>query len=98
MPRGGGLLGKILLYTWNLTNFMNITGRQMGSYFGYAVAAADVDGDHYDDLVIGAPLFTEPNNEGKYEVGKVYVVYQRSKQVLKCVIYTKRLLETLLLT
>ncbi|KAK9701179.1 Integrin alpha [Popillia japonica] len=80
MPRGGGLLGKILLYTWNLTNFMNITGRQMGSYFGYAVAAADVDGDHYDDLVIGAPLFTEPNNEGKYEVGKVYVVYQRSKQ------------------
>ncbi|GJQ71792.1 putative integrin alpha [Trypoxylus dichotomus] len=80
MPRGGGLLGKILLYTWNLTNFMNITGRQMGSYFGYAVAAADVDGDHHDDLIIGAPLFTEPNNEGKYEVGKVYVVYQRSEQ------------------
>ncbi|KAI4461764.1 integrin alpha [Holotrichia oblita] len=80
MPRGGGLLGKILLYTWNLTNFMNITGRQMGSYFGYAVAAADVDGDYYDDLIIGAPLFTEPNNEGKYEVGKVYVVYQRSEK------------------
>lgn len=81
MPRGGGLLGKVLLYTWNLTNFMNITGRQMGGYFGYALTAADVDGDGFDDLVIGAPLFTESNNEGKYEVGKVYVVYQRSKQV-----------------
>lgn len=43
----------------------------MGSYFGYAVAAVDINGDKYDDLIIGAPLYTPVNNEGKYEIGKV---------------------------
>ncbi|XP_017771191.1 PREDICTED: integrin alpha-PS2-like, partial [Nicrophorus vespilloides] len=76
MPRGAGLLGKVVLFTWNLTNHQNITGTQLGSYFGYSIAVCDVDGDRTDDLIIGAPLHTEPNNEGKYEVGRVYVIYQ----------------------
>lgn len=50
--------------------------RQIGTYFGYAVASSDVDGDGKDDLIVGAPLHTEPNNENKYEVGRVYVFYQ----------------------
>lgn len=50
--------------------------RQIGTYFGYAVAAVDVDGDDRDDLIVGAPLHTEPNNERAYEVGRVYVFYQ----------------------
>ncbi|XP_025836181.1 integrin alpha-PS2 isoform X1 [Agrilus planipennis] len=76
MPKAADLKGKIVLFTWNLTNHQNITGEQLGSYFGYALACADVDGDGLDDLIIGAPFFTEPNNEGKYEVGRVYVLYQ----------------------
>lgn len=48
----------------------------MGAYFGYAITTADVDGDNQDDLIVGAPLHTEPNSEGKYEVGRVYVIYQ----------------------
>lgn len=36
----------------------------------------DVDGDKRDDLIVGAPLHTEPNSENKYEVGRVYVFYQ----------------------
>jgi integrin alpha 8 len=76
MPRGGGLLGKVLLFTWNMTNFHNITGEQIGAYFGYSLCSIDVDGDGLDDLIIGAPMYTEPNNEGKYETGRVYIMYQ----------------------
>lgn len=76
MPRGGGLLGKVLIFSWNLTNQVNITGEQIGAYFGYSLASADVDGDGLTDLIIGAPMYTEPNNEGKYETGRVYIVYQ----------------------
>ncbi|XP_055614564.1 integrin alpha-PS2-like [Uranotaenia lowii] len=76
MPRGGGLLGKVLIFSWNMTNQQNITGEQIGAYFGYSLAVVDVDGDKLDDLIVGAPMHTEPNNEGKYETGRVYIIYQ----------------------
>lgn len=76
MPRGGGLLGKVLIFTWNMTNQQNITGEQIGAYFGYSLCVVDVDGDKLDDLIIGAPMHTEPNNEGNYEMGRVYIMYQ----------------------
>ncbi|XP_053696719.1 integrin alpha-PS2 [Sabethes cyaneus] len=76
MPRGGGLLGKVLIFSWNMTNQQNITGEQIGAYFGYSIAVVDVDGDKLDDLIVGAPMYTEPNNEGKYETGRVYIIYQ----------------------
>ena len=76
MPRGGGLLGKVLIFSWNLTNSINITGEQIGAYFGYSLCTVDVDGDKLDDLIVGAPMYTTPNNEGKYENGQVYIVYQ----------------------
>lgn len=76
MPRGGGLLGKVCIFTWNMTNQQNITGEQIGAYFGYSLAVVDVDGDKLDDLIIGAPMYTEQNNEGKYEMGRVYIMYQ----------------------
>lgn len=41
------------------------------------MCVVDVDGDELDDLIIGAPLYTDmTNNEGHYENGRVYVVYQ----------------------
>jgi integrin alpha 8 len=76
MPRGAGLLGKVLIFSWNLTNTHNVTGEQIGAYFGYSMCSIDVDGDKLDDLIIGAPMYTEPNNEKKYETGRVYIVYQ----------------------
>lgn len=76
MPRGGGLLGKVLVFSWNLTNVVNITGEQIGAYFGYSICSVDVDGDKLDDLIIGAPMYTEANNEKKYETGQVFIVYQ----------------------
>lgn len=76
MPRGGNLMGKVLIFTENLTNERNITGEQIGAYFGYSLAVADLDGDGLQDLLVGSPMYTEPNNEGKYENGRVYIIYQ----------------------
>jgi len=76
MPRGSELRGKVVLYNANLTNINNITGDQIGAYFGYSLAAGDLDGDGHDDVIIGAPMWTNYNVMGKYETGRVYVVYQ----------------------
>lgn len=76
MPRGAGLLGKVCIYSWKMEPIKNITGEQIGAYFGYSIAVVDVDGDKLVDLVIGAPMYTEPNNEGKYDMGRIYIVYQ----------------------
>lgn len=66
------------MYSWNLTTHQNITGTQLGAYFGYSIISADVDGDTKHDLIVGAPMHTIPNNGGKFEMGRVYVIYQRS--------------------
>ncbi|GFS58279.1 integrin alpha-PS2 [Trichonephila inaurata madagascariensis] len=80
MPRGNNLTGKAVLYSSLLRNLQNISGEQMGSYFGYSVCVSDVNGDGLDDIVVGAPFFTDLNSkESKYEEGRVYVHYQDKK-------------------
>ncbi|XP_071440626.1 integrin alpha-PS2-like isoform X2 [Hetaerina americana] len=80
MPRGASLLGKVMVFTWNLTNLQNITGTQLGAYFGYAVCVADMDGDGLDDIIVGAPLHSDwEDNEGRYETGRIYVYYQKGE-------------------
>ncbi|KAL1138247.1 hypothetical protein AAG570_009936 [Ranatra chinensis] len=79
MPRGHGLFGQVVLFSWNVKNLQNITGEQIGAYFGYSLCVGDIDGDSRDDLVIGAPMYTDlSNNMGHYETGRIYVVYQGS--------------------
>ncbi|XP_026812999.1 integrin alpha-PS2-like isoform X2 [Rhopalosiphum maidis] len=78
MPRGAGLFGKVLLYSTDLINLYNITGDQLGAYFGYSICVSDVDGDGGDDIIIGAPLYSEfSKNDGSYETGKVYVYLKK---------------------
>lgn len=69
----------VLLWA-NMTSYnKNLTGVQMGSYFGYSVISCDVDGDGFEDLVIGAPMYTiEDNPEMTFETGRVHIFYQGS--------------------
>lgn len=60
-----------------VTRLLDVTlrGVQKGSYFGFSMAAVDLNNDRHEDLIVGAPYFSrkfEPN------VGAVYI-YQNHK-------------------
>jgi len=45
-------------------------GRQTGEYFGAALATLDVNGDGFDEIVVGAPLFS---NENSPDAVRIYI-------------------------
>ncbi|XP_006276744.1 integrin alpha-3 [Alligator mississippiensis] len=71
----------------NLEKSLMLVGEQVGSYFGSAIALADLDNNGWQDLVIGAPYYFER----KQEVGGAVYVYMneagsfqnQSSQILK---------------
>ena len=68
-----GTDGVLDLSMLNGTNGFILTGIDVGDYSGWSVSSAgDVNGDGYDDLIIGAP-FAAPN--GEIWVGETYIVY-----------------------
>ena len=81
MPRGSNLTGKVIFLTGtSMEQLHNLTGNQVGAYFGHAVAVSDVNGDGLDDVIIGAPMHTDFSlTDGRYETGRVYVVYQNKE-------------------
>uniref|UniRef100_A0A915JII3 Uncharacterized protein n=1 Tax=Romanomermis culicivorax TaxID=13658 RepID=A0A915JII3_ROMCU len=81
VPRGNFLMGKVVLYNDRLENLVNLTGDQMGSYFGASIAVADLNGDKLHDIIVGAPLFINMETgsagvQSTYEIGRVYVYFQ----------------------
>ena len=46
----------MLLTGRRLLHLHNLTGSQVGAYFGHSVAVLDANGDGHDDIAIGAPL------------------------------------------
>ncbi|XP_071776208.2 integrin alpha-5-like [Centroberyx gerrardi] len=85
VPKGLMLYGLVsILNGRDLKSVLNLTGEQMGSYFGYAVAATDVNNDGLDDLVVGAPMFMRRGSDGRLEeLGRVYVYLQRGPLLLE---------------
>jgi hypothetical protein len=61
----------------NIQTLLDITaeGTQMGEFFGYSMDTVDINGDLYDDVVVGAPMYSQINSESKVlvETGRVYV-------------------------
>lgn len=43
---------------------------QLGEYYGYSIVAADLTGDGFDELLVGAPMYSTANDP---EVGRVFV-------------------------
>uniref|UniRef100_A0A8C4MXC2 Integrin alpha-V n=1 Tax=Equus asinus TaxID=9793 RepID=A0A8C4MXC2_EQUAS len=80
VPRAARTLGMVYIYDGkNMSSLHNFTGEQMAAYFGFSVAATDINGDDYADVFIGAPLFMDRGSDGKLqEVGQVSVSLQRA--------------------
>ncbi|XP_062036931.1 integrin alpha-D isoform X2 [Lepus europaeus] len=64
--------GKVVLFTQTSTHWeprAEVTGTQIGSYFGSSLCSVDVDGDGSTDLVlIGAPHYYEQTRGGRVSV------------------------------
>ncbi|XP_004716955.2 integrin alpha-5 [Echinops telfairi] len=78
VPKGNLTYGYVtILNGSNIRSLYNFSGEQMASYFGYSVAATDINGDGLDDLLVGAPLLMERTADGRaQEVGRVYIYLQ----------------------
>uniref|UniRef100_A0A8C1AD25 Integrin, alpha 5 (fibronectin receptor, alpha polypeptide) n=2 Tax=Cyprinus carpio carpio TaxID=630221 RepID=A0A8C1AD25_CYPCA len=77
VPRGVGLHGQVSILNGSLDTLKTFTGEQMGSYYGYVVAATDINNDGMTDLLVGAPMFMVRDSDGRLEeLGRVYVYMQ----------------------
>ncbi len=45
VPKDDVLKGSVVFYTSNIQFITNITGEQIGEYYGYSIAVADFNGD-----------------------------------------------------
>ncbi|MBL1208511.1 hypothetical protein [Geminocystis sp. GBBB08] len=73
--KSGGFSSILNLSTLNGTNGFTINGINDGNWSGYSVSSAgDVNGDGFDDLIIGAPV-TDANDT---DSGQSYVVFGKS--------------------
>ncbi|RUS69964.1 hypothetical protein EGW08_022272 [Elysia chlorotica] len=61
----------------DLERIQFIQGSQAWAYFGYSLAACDVNNDGWDELLVGTPHFTDVDNANGQDQGRVFV-YSRT--------------------
>lgn len=59
---------------------LQLVGKQKGEYFGASLLSVDVNGDGFEDLLVGAPMYCSPAKKDVSDEGRVYV-YLSSGQV-----------------
>uniref|UniRef100_A0A0P4W2E3 Uncharacterized protein n=2 Tax=Scylla olivacea TaxID=85551 RepID=A0A0P4W2E3_SCYOL len=68
-PRAGNSFGKVMIFEFpsyegsELVTKGMLEGDQIGEYFGAALAAADINGDGLDDLIVSSPMYSGNNLE-----------------------------------
>ncbi|XP_068101522.1 integrin alpha-4 isoform X2 [Hyperolius riggenbachi] len=64
-------IGKAFIFTVEGTKLIvqsEVEGKKLGSYFGAAVCAVDLNGDGLSDLLVGAPMESTVREEGRVYV------------------------------
>ncbi|XP_046998827.1 integrin alpha-4-like [Schistocerca americana] len=73
-PRASQGSGMVLLYDYSakyhIAPIIEITGTQLGEYFGASIATADINKDGYDDMIIGAPRYSTTSIPDQ---GRIYI-------------------------
>ncbi|KAJ8313930.1 hypothetical protein KUTeg_008491 [Tegillarca granosa] len=92
------LLSLLVIHTQNVclsqigVIIMFIEIFQLGAYFGYSVAVQDLDGNKLDDIIVGAPLYSDYSSKHTYDAGRVYIYYQNNKSLFHCLEFLSVLL------
>ncbi|XP_011062197.1 PREDICTED: integrin alpha-PS4-like [Acromyrmex echinatior] len=69
-PQAANVYGKVLVFTFppktNQRMFIKtiLYGQQYGEYFGAALTSCDVNNDHRQELIVGAPQWSRDMDEG----------------------------------
>lgn len=59
-----------------------LLGASNGSYFGRGLAAGDMNGDGFDDLMVGAPGYSGPA-DATYQIGAAYIFLGNAGRTLE---------------
>lgn len=69
--------GRIDIYdVAEISVLLNVTalGQQIAEFFGYSLATVDLNNDQFDDLVVGAPMYSKIDADNlDVEIGRAYV-------------------------
>lgn len=61
-------------YAGSIPANFTITGAESGDTAGQALAVGNVNGDRFDDIIIGTPMADGPSN-GRPDAGEVYIIF-----------------------